>query len=85
MTILHGVTYFKENKTNRATHLKLIAQIRNYVTNLGYSFQASSTLCFNIFEISDAAFALGGLTKQVLRPHHKLFQNCKTINPWWFP
>ena len=61
LKILRGVTYFKENKTKHATHLKRIARIENYVTNLGYSFQVSSTLCFNIFEISDAAFALRGL------------------------
>ena len=63
LKILRGVTYFKENKTKRATHLTRIAHIENHVTNLGYSFQVSYTLCFNIFEISYAAFALRPLQK----------------------
>ena len=59
MTILRGVTYFKEIKTKRATHLKWIGQRKNHVTNPGYSFQVSSMLRFNIFEISDAAYGVG--------------------------
>ena len=61
MTILRGVTYFKENKTKRATHLK--AQIENHVTILGYSFQVSSTLHFNIFEISNDAYGVNRSAK----------------------
>ena len=58
LTILCGVTYFKEIKTKRATYLKWIAQDENTVNNLAYSFQVSSKLRFNIFEICDEAFAL---------------------------
>ena len=58
LKILHGVNYFKEIKTKHATYLKLIAPLENHVTNLGYSFQVSSTLQYNIFEIIGTAFAL---------------------------
>ena len=61
LTILRGVTYFKEIKSKRVTHLKWIAQDENTASNLAYSFQVSSPLRFNIFEICDAAFALRGL------------------------
>ena len=58
---LRVVNYFKEIKTNRAIYLKRIAQGENHVINLGYLFQISITLCFNIFEIIDATFALRAL------------------------
>ena len=47
--------------TNCATYLKRIPQVENHVTNLRYSFQVSSMLRFNIFEIFDNAFALRAL------------------------
>ena len=61
LTILRGVNYFKEIKTKRARYLKGIDQKENHVNNLGYSFQVSSTLHFDIFEIIDTDFALRGV------------------------
>ena len=46
LTILRGVTYFKEIKTKRATYLKSIAQEENHNNSMIYSFQVSSTLRF---------------------------------------
>ena len=53
LKIIRGVI----SKTKRATYLKLKARVENHFANLGYSFQSSSTLGFNIFEISNTAFA----------------------------
>ena len=43
LTILRSVKFFKEIITKRATYLRLTAPVENHVTNLGYSFQVSST------------------------------------------
>ena len=51
------VNYFEGIKTKNATYLKRIVQEENHVNNLGYLFQDSSTLGFNVFEIIHATFA----------------------------
>ena len=61
LTKLCDITFFKEIKTKLATYLIQIAQVKTQVTDLAYLFKVSSTLCFDIFEISNTEFALRGL------------------------
>ena len=61
LKILRCVDYFKVIKSKRATYLKFRVPVENHASNMGYWFQVSSTLRFNIFKKKYTAFAFRAL------------------------